>query len=308
MTFTIPEFRRVRARIQPHIRRTPVVPSDIPHLFLKLENLQHTHSFKVRGAFARILELVDAEDRRRVLTVSAGNHGQAVARAASAFKLPCTVVVPETAPKTKIEAIRQYDVDLRLQGTNYDEAEAWTLEMAEDTREYVFVSPYNDESVILGQGTLGFEILEQQPDVATIVVPIGGGGLAAGVATVVKHLKPSVRVIGVQAAASAAIYHSLREGRMIAVPDLPSIADGIAGNIDLRTITFPIIQQRVDEVVVVSEPEIRSALRHLLEQEKLLAEGSAAAALAAVATGKAGTSGPVVAIITGGNIDPASLC
>lgn len=305
---TIAEFRRVRARIQPHIRLTPMVPSDIPNLFLKLENLQHTRSFKVRGAFARILELVDAGDARTVLTVSAGNHGHGIARAASAFKLPCTVVVPATAPKAKIEAIEKYNIDLLLEGANYDEAEAWTLRLAENTNRYAFVSPYNDKSVVLGQGSLAFEILEQLPDVAAVVVPIGGGGLAAGVGAVMKLLRPPVRVIGVQAAASAAIYHSLKAGHMVTVPDLPSIADGIAGNVDLHTMTFPIIQKSVDDVVLVSESEIRLALLHLLEHEKLLVEAAAASAFAAVVAGKIQANGPIVAILTGGNIDLSSLC
>ena len=196
---TLTEFRHVRAGIQPYIRTTPVVPCAIPKLFLKLENLQYTNSFKVRGAFAHLLELVERGDKRTVLTVSAGNHGQAVARAASTFKLPCTVVVPASAPQTKIKAIEQYGVDLRIEGANYDQAEAYALRLAKNAGEYAFVSPYNDRLVVLGQGTLGFEILEQSPGVAAIVVPIGGGGLAAGVAAAVKQLRPSVRVIGVQA-------------------------------------------------------------------------------------------------------------
>ena len=300
---TLSEFRHVRAAIQPYIRITPVVASDSPRLFLKLENLQCTHSFKIRGAFARTLDLVQKKDKRTILTVSAGNHGQAIARAASVFKLPCLVVVPSNAPKTKIEAIRSYGAELRLEGTSYDDAEAWTLSLAKNTADYAFVSPYDDRLVVLGQGSVGFEILEQIPRVAGIVVPIGGGGLAAGVAAVVKQLRPQVRVIGVQAEVSAAIYHSLKAGRMVTVPDRPSIADGIAGNIDLETITFPIIQKYVDDVVLVSEDEIRNAINDLLSREKLLAEGSAAAAYAAVAAGKVQVDGPVVAIISGGNID-----
>lgn len=300
---TLTEFRHVRARIQPHIRTTPIVPCEVPNLFLKLENLQYTHSFKLRGAFAHILGLVEAGDRRTILTVSAGNHGQAVARAASTFKLPCTVVVPAAAPKAKIDAIRSYGVNLRIEGANYDEAEALTLHLAENTKDYAFVSPYNDPLVILGQGTLAFEILEQLPGVGAIIVPIGGGGLAAGVAAAVKQLRPSVRVIGVQAEVSAAVYHSLKAGHLITIPDVPSIADGIQGNIDLHSITFSIIQEYVDDVVLVSEDAIKSAIRHLLYKEKLLVEGSAAAAFAAVVEGKGQTDAPAVAIISGGNID-----
>jgi len=304
---TLREFRHVRSSIQPHIRTTPIVSSELSHLYLKLENLQYTHSFKIRGAFAHILQLVEKGNKHTVLTVSAGNHGQAIARAASVFKIPCMVVVPANAPRNKIEAIRSYGAELRLEGANYDEAEAWTLHLARNTNDYSFVSPYNDRLVVLGQGTLGFEILEQLPKVAAIAVPIGGGGLAAGIASVVKQLRPQVRVIGVQAGASAAIYHSLKAGRMITITDRPSIADGIAGNIDLQTITFPIIQKYVDDVVLVSEDEIKTAIHDLLNREKLLAEGSAAAAFAAVTTGKVHADGPIVAIITGGNIDTPAV-
>lgn len=300
---TLREFRETRSRIQPHVRTTPLVGSEIPNLFLKLENLQYTHSFKVRGAFAHVLNLVSAGDRRKVLTVSAGNHGLGIARAASTFKLPCTVVVPQTSPKAKIEAIRKYGVDLRLVGANYDEAEAWTLELAAKTTDYVFVSPYNDRSVILGQGTLGLEIFEQFPEAAAILIPIGGGGLVGGVGAVLKQLHPSVRIIGVQPEVSAAMYHSLKAGHMVTVPDSPSIADGIAGNIDLHTMTFPLVQQYVDDVVVVSEDEIAAAMGHLLHHEKLVAEGAAAAAVAAVMSNKVPTKVPTVAIITGGNVD-----
>jgi threonine dehydratase len=300
---TLSEFRHIRARIQPYIRTTPIVPSELPNVFLKLENLQFTHSFKLRGAFAHVTALVEAQDPRTILTVSAGNHGQGVARAASAFKLPCIVIVPKSAPKTKVEAIAAYGVELRLEGANYDAAEEYTLRLVQDSGKYAFVSPYNDRAVILGQGTLGFEILEQMPEVGTIVVPIGGGGLAAGVASVVKQLRPSVRVIGVQTEASAAIYHSLRAGKMIMVPDAPSIADGIAGNIDLKAITFPIIQKYLDDVVLVSEAEIRSSLDQILYREKLVVEGSAAAAYAAFQYGKVPASGLAVAIMTGGNVD-----
>jgi threonine dehydratase len=307
---TLSDFRRTRAKIQPYIRTTPIVPSELPNVFLKLESLQYTHSFKVRGAFAHVLELAERGEKRRLLTVSAGNHGQAVARAAAEFKLPCLVVVPGNAPKTKIEAIRSYGVDLRIEGANYDDAEAWTLRKADEAAEYAFISPYNDRRVILGQGTLGFEIIEQLPQVTTILIPIGGGGLAAGVAAVVKQLRPDTRIVGVQAEASAAIYHSLKAGRMVTVADRPSVADGIAGNIDLSTITFPLIQKYVDDVVLVTEEEIKTAIHHLLRREKLLAEGSAAAAYAAAAGGKIagnGSIGPVVALITGGNIDTAHM-
>ena len=297
------EFRSIRARIHPYVRVTPLVESEITGVFLKLETLQHTHSFKLRGAFARVLDLVAAGDKRTLLTVSAGNHGQAIARAASTFGLHCIVVVPGNTPKNKIEAIRNYGVDLRIEGSNYDEAEEWALRLSENTAEYAYVSPYNDPLVVLGQGSLAFEIVEQLPEVATIVVPVGGGGLAAGVGTAIKQLRPSIRVVGVQAAASAAIYESLRVGRMVKVPDRPSIADGIAGNIDLQTITFPLIQKSLDSIALVSEDEIMSAMKRLMAREKLVTEGAAAAAYAAALYEKVEMKAPCVVVLTGGNVD-----
>ncbi len=282
---------------------TPSVPCDIPWLRLKLENLQYTHAFKIRGAFARVMELIDAGDTRTILTVSAGNHGQAVALAASTFNRRCVVVVPQSTPVAKIEAIRGYKVDLQVRGRNYDEAEAIALEMLRDQKTYAFISPYNDYHVVLGQGSLAFEILEQVPSVDTIVVSVGGGGMLAGVAAAAKQLRPGIRVVGVQAEVSAAMYESLRAGRMVTVPDRPSIADGIQGNIDLTTITFPIVQQYADEIVLVSEEAIRKAMHHLLYKEKLLTEGSAAAVFAAAAEGKIKDSNSTVGVISGGNVD-----
>jgi threonine dehydratase len=300
---TLSEFRHTRARIQPYIRRTPTVSCEIERLWLKLENLQYTHSFKIRGAFARILKLIESGDRRHILAVSAGNHGQAVARAASTFNRPCTVIVPESAPKAKTDAIRSYGVDLQIRGANYDEAETIALGMAKESDRFAFVSPYNDYDVVLGQGSLAFEILEQVPDVATIIAGVGGGGLLAGIGALIKQLRPNIQVVGVQAEVSAAMYESLRARHMVTVPDRPSIADGIQGNIDLQTITFPIIQKYVDEIVLVSEDGILRAMQHLLYKEKLLTEGSAAAVLAAVAEGKVRGVGPMVGIISGGNVD-----
>jgi threonine dehydratase len=297
------DFRRTHERILPYIRRTPVVETDWPGLFLKLENLQHTHSFKIRGAFSRMLKLVEENDRRTVLTVSAGNHGQAVARAASVLGLSCTVVVPETAPRAKVEAIERYGIDLKVEGENYDEAEKLALRLAGDRERYVFVSPYNDPFVILGQGTLALEMVAQQPDLQTVLVPIGGGGLAAGIARAMKQLRPSVRIVGVQAEASAAIYHSLKAGRQITIPDRPSLADGIQGNVEDGSITFELIRDFVDEVVTVTEDAIRESLLDLLHQEKILAEGAAAVTVAAFRAGLGSMTEPTVAVISGGNLD-----
>jgi threonine dehydratase len=300
---TLADFRRTRARIQPYIRATPTVQCEIEGVWLKLENLQHTHSFKLRGAFARVADLVDRCDNRTILAVSAGNHGLAVARAASTFRRACVVIVPESAPRAKISAIESYGVDLRVRGRNYDEAEALALDMARDKAAYAFVSPYNDYHVVLGQGSLAFEIIEQAPFADTILVSVGGGGLLAGVAAAAKQMRKDIRVIGVQAEASAAMYESLRAGHMVTIPDRPSIADGIQGNIDLATITFPIVQQYADEIVVVSEDAIRNAMNHLLYKEKLVTEGSGAATFAAVADGRVERGNATVCVISGGNVD-----
>ena len=277
--------------------------TDWTDLHLKLENLQYTHSFKIRGAFSRMLELQRAGDQRAVLTVSAGNHGQAVARAASVLGRSCTVVVPRAAPKAKVDAIRRYGIELVIEGSNYDEAEAHTLRLAEEGNRWVFVSPYNDRDVILGQGTLALELIEQQPDLTHVLVPIGGGGLAAGVGAAMKRLRPSVRIIGVQADASAAIYHSRKEGKLVTIPDRGTLADGIQGNVEAGSMTFDLIRDYVDDVVTVTEDEIREAIRVLLFQEKVLAEGAAAVTVAAFRAGKVAGPGPMVAIISGGNLD-----
>ena len=297
------DFRRTRETIRPYIFRTPVVQTDWPRLYLKLENLQRTHSFKIRGAFSRILHLAKTGDKRRILTVSAGNFGQAVAYAASVLNVSCTVVVPESAPKTKIEAISRYPAELLIKGRNFDEAEVQTLKMSEDADKWVFLSPYNDRDVILGYGTLALELIEEQMDINEVLVPIGGGGLAAGVAAAMKQLKPTVRVVGVQAEASAAIYESLKVGKLIKIPDRPSLADGIQGNVEPGSITFDIIKQNIDDVVTVSEEEIIQSIRALLLQEKILAEGAAAVGVAAFCTLKTSKQGSTVAILSGGNID-----
>ncbi len=300
--FKLSDFRRTRARIQPYIRPTPVVESETDGLLLKLENLQHTHSFKVRGAFSRMLELAEAGDSRTVLTVSAGNHGQAVARAASLLGLDCTIVVPEAAPKTKIEAIRSYGVDLRVEGVNYDAAEQHGLRLAGDSAKYVWVSAYNDPAVILGQGTIALELIEQVPDITCVLIPVGGGGLAAGIGAAMKQLRPQVRIVGVQAEASAAIYHSLAAGRLVEIPDRPTIADGIQGNVEPGSITFELIREFVDEVVTVPEDAIGEAIRTLLRREKILVEGAAAVTFAAYRAGH-GQDGPTAGVISGGNVD-----
>ncbi len=305
--FKLSDFRRTREHIRPYVRQTPVVGTQWPDLYLKLENMQYTHSFKIRGAVSRVLNLVADGDLRTVLAVSAGNHGVAVARATTALGRSCKVVVPREAPRTKIDAILRYGIDLTLEGANYDEAEKYTLDLAQDRERYVFVSPYNDRDVILGQGTIALELIEELPELTHVIVPVGGGGIAAGIASAMKQFRPDVRIVGVQTEVSAAIYHSLKAGHIVTIPDRPTMADGIHGNLEAGSITFDLIRDYVDEVITVSENEILDALRILLYEEKTLAEGASAAAVAAFRSGKIVGTGPMVALITGGNIDPEEI-
>jgi len=299
---------RARRALEPLIRRTPIeycrwlsklVEADV---YLKLENLQLTGSFKIRGALNRLLQLTEEERRRGILTVSAGNHGRAVAYGAQLLGLDATVVVPKTAAQTKVEALRQYNVKLLQLGDNYDEAER-QARLLEKEGGKTFISPYNDPGVIGGQGTIGLEMLEALPALDTILVAIGGGGLMAGVALAAKMIKPQLRLVGVEPQNSPSMLRSLQTGSIVQIEEDETIADGLAGNIEPGAITFPIIRELVDEIVLVSEEEIGRAVVALLEKDHLVVEGAGAAAVAALISGKVKTSGATVgAVVSGGNI------
>ncbi|MFI1969066.1 threonine ammonia-lyase [Streptomyces cinnamoneus] len=269
---------------------------------LKCENLQRTGSFKVRGAYVRIAGLTEAERAAGVAAASAGNHAQGVALAASLLGVRSTVFMPEGAPLPKVAATREYGAEVRLHGEVVDE----TLRAAKDWAERtgaVFIHPFDHPDIIAGQGTVGLEILEQCPEVRTIVVGIGGGGLAAGIAVAVKALRPDVRIVGVQAAGAAAYPPSLRAGHPVSIPAPATMADGIKVGRP-GDVPFRIIGDLVDEVRTVSEDELSSALLLCLERAKLVVEPAGASPVAALLAAPGSFEGPVVAVLSGGNVDP----
>jgi threonine dehydratase len=271
-------------------------------VYLKAECLQHAGSFKVRGATNRLAALSAEERQRGVIAASVGNHAQGVAVAARAVGTPATVVMPEHAALAKVEATRGYGARVILHGAGLGEAVAKAKELAE--REgLLFVPGFDDELVIAGQGTLGLEIAEECPEAALAIVPVGGGGLIAGVALALKTLLPDIRVVGVQAAAAPAVARSLAAGQIVEVKPQPTLADGVAVPAPGK-LTLPLIQRYVDEIVTVDEETIAQAVALLLERCKLVAEGAGALGVAALLSGAIRTEGrKTVVVISGGNID-----
>jgi threonine dehydratase len=265
---------------------------------LKLENVQRSGSFKIRGAFNALARL---ERGSEVVTASAGNHGRAVALAAETLGLQATVFAPTDAPKAKLAAIERHGANLHRVAT-YDEAEEAARAFAHD-RGRPFISPYNHPDVIAAAGTIALEIFDVAPDIAAIVVPVGGGGLIAGTAIAAKAIAPGIRIIGVEAEASTAFTTSLRNGRITVIEPRPTLADGLAGNLEPNSITFEIVQRLVDDVVTVSEEELAAGMRGLAGEEHLIAEGAGAAAVAAISAGKVRVDGKTVAVVSGANID-----
>ncbi|MCW2723389.1 MAG: threonine dehydratase [Frankiales bacterium] len=308
---TLDDIQAARRLLDGVARTTPVEPSRSLServggpVLLKCENLQQTGSFKIRGAYVRIARLTEAERAGGVAAASAGNHAQGVALAARLLGCRATVFMPESAPLPKIAATKAYGAEVHLHGSTVDEAlEAATAWAAE--RGAVLIHPFNHPDVIAGQGTVGLEILEQVPDVKTIVVGTGGGGLVSGIAVAVKALRPDVQVVGVQAAGAAAFPDSLRAGRPVALGAMATIADGIAVGCP-GDVTFRHVRELVDSIVTVDEDALSRALLYSLERAKLVVEPAGAAAVAALMEDPGSFAGPVVAVISGGNIDPVLL-
>lgn len=308
---TLDEIEDARSRLEGVAVRTPLdrsrALSDIAGgpVFIKCENLQRTGSFKIRGAFNRISRLDEGERERGVIAASAGNHAQGVALAAALSGASSTVFMPQSASLPKVQATERYGAKVVLTGKDFGAAYEAAMRSADQTGA-VFVHPYDHPHVIAGQGTIGCEIHEQMPEVATIVVPVGGGGLISGIAAAAKTLQPGVRVVGVQAAGAAAFPPSLEAGHPVTLEHLATIADGIAANTP-GEITFAHVSDLVDEVVTVTEEAISEALLVTLERMKLVVEASAAAAVAAVSQGLGHLEPPVVVVLSGGNIDPLLL-
>ncbi len=299
-------------RLKKRVRRTELIPSHyfteklgFP-LFFKCENLQRTGSFKIRGA----LNFMTSQSREAlaqgVITASAGNHAQVVAFSADLLGVNAVVYMPESTPQQKVQSTRDYGAEVVLTGRNFDEAYA-AARAAEKERGALFVHPFDDPLVMAGQGTIGLEILHELHDVANVLVPIGGGGLIAGIATAIKETHPRVRIIGVEAKAAPSMHYSLLQGKIMDVPLMVSLADGIAVK-RAGAKTFPVVQALVDEVVLVEEEDIARAIVLLLEKTKLLVEGAGAVTLAALISGAVPKlSGKTVSLLSGGNIDVKTI-
>ncbi len=292
------------------IRETPVVKapgiSTNCELYLKPENLQNTGSFKLRGSGYKIAMLSEEEKNRGVIACSAGNHAQGVALAASKCGISSLICLPDSAPISKVEATKAYGAQVCLVPGCYDDAYQKALELKEE-KGYTFVHPFDDENVIAGQGTIGLEIVQDLDDLDAVIVPIGGGGLLSGIAYAIKTIRPNVKVYGVQAAGAPSMYNSIKNGKIECLDSVSTIADGIAVK-QPGVNTFELIQKYVDDIAVVSEDEISSAILALIEKQKMIAEGAGATAVAAAMFNKFPVEGKkVVCVVSGGNIDVTIL-
>ncbi|GAQ25257.1 MULTISPECIES: threonine ammonia-lyase [Tepidanaerobacter] len=271
-------------------------------IYLKMENLQKTGSFKIRGAFNKIAHLPKKYKKKGVIAASAGNHAQGVAMAAKAYGIKATIVMPKHAPLSKIAATRGYGAEVILHGHLYDEAYEKAREIQEETGA-VFIHPFDDPEVIAGQGTIGIEILEDLPDTDIIIVPVGGGGLISGIAVATKSIKPDIKIIGVQSKNMPSMAESIFKDRITTVDGMPTIADGIAVKTPGK-ITFEIVKRYVDNIVTVDEDEIANAILLLMERAKVIAEGAGAASVAALLNRMGQLKDKkIVALLSGGNID-----
>ncbi|MBQ9780944.1 MAG: threonine ammonia-lyase [Clostridia bacterium] len=271
-------------------------------LYLKTENLQVTGSFKLRGAYYKISQLSDAQKKAGIIACSAGNHAQGVALAATRMGIKSTVCMPDGAPISKVEATKALGADVCLVPGAYDDAYEEACRLVKETGA-TFIHPFDDDEVIAGQGTIGLEILDQLSDVEAVIVPIGGGGLIAGVAYAIKHLRPDVKVYGVQAEQAPGMYKSFKEGEIASLDRVSTFADGIAVKHPGEN-TYNIIKEYVDDIVTVSEDEIATAILALIEKQKLISEGAGAVSVAAAMFGKLPIQGKkTVCVVSGGNID-----
>lgn len=312
------DILRARRRIGDAVSRTPLLAS-LPlakaaraaEVRLKLENLQPTSSFKVRGAESAVAAIAQADSQARLITASSGNHGIAVARAAARHGLRVTILVGGSVSPAKLERLRELETDrctVEIFGRDTDDTEP-EARRRQDLGAGTYVAPYNDPNVVAGQGTIGVEILEDWPEVDTIVVPIGGGGLISGIGLWVRTISPSIRIVGVQPVNSPPMHDYLATGRARQVPIGPTLADGVAGNIERGSITYRLAKRYVSEVVLVDERAIAGAMRWAWEGPHQRLEGSAALGIAALRTGKLGSLADrrVAVILSGGNVDPSSF-
>jgi threonine dehydratase len=304
---TLRDVYRARRRIAPLVRRTPLVRSASltahvgASVYLKLENLQETGSFKIRGAANKLLSLTAEQKARGVITVSSGNHGRAVAYVARQLGIAAVVCVSERVPGHKVEAIQRFGAEVVVCGRSYDEAEARSLRLQQE-RGSARVHPFDDPLVIAGQGTIGLELLEDLPEVDTVVVPLSGGGLISGIALALKSAHPAIRVIGVSMDRAPVMFYSLRAGAPIEMEERETIADALAGGIGLdNRYTFRMVQEYVDETVLVSEEEIAGAMAYALARDNLVVEGGGAVGVAALLHRRVREVGRHVAVVISGS-------
>jgi threonine dehydratase len=302
---------RARHRLGTRLPKTPLLPSSWlssitdGHVYLKIESANLTSSFKIRGALNAALKLSEGIDSETptMVTASAGNHGRGLALAAEQLGLSLVVFTPKSAPEAKKNAIRRHGAVLHADCEDYDAAERQARELAA-AEGGIYVSPYNNVDVIAGAGTIALELVDTLPEFDVVVVPLGGGGLASGLGLTLNAVAPRATVVGVEAEASTPFTLSLEAGRITEITPRPSIADGLVGNLEPESITFPMVTQFVDYVVTVTEEEIARAMKGLATEERLIVEGAGAAATAAVMAGKASAPGQrVISIVSGGNVD-----
>jgi threonine dehydratase len=302
------DIRQARRLLHGIIRNTPFEKSEVlsartnMEIYLKAECLQRTGSFKLRGAYYKIASLGAQEKTTGIVTSSAGNHAQGVAFAATRFGIPTRIYVPASIPRNKLEAIQRYHVEVVIEGTRYDEAHAAALADAKNSGR-MFIPSFEDLMIMAGHGTLGLEMLEEIPGLDAVIVPVGGGGLIAGVATAAKTIHPGIQIIGCQSSASCAMARSLEEDRpFLTFPSKETIAEGLEGGIS--EITFELGRRLIDRMVLVEESEIRSAIRFLLEHHRLVVEGSGAVGVAALLQNRWSDPGRKVGVVlSGGNLD-----
>jgi threonine dehydratase len=278
------------------------------HVWMKLENLQITGSFKLRGAANKMLALSSSQKERGVVTCSSGNHGRAVAYVADLLNIPATVCVPKWVDPIKLRAIRRHRAETILHGRTYDEAEELSYQIEAD-RHLAYIHPFDDSQIIAGQGTVGLELLEQVRMLDTVVVPLSGGGLISGIAVALKREEPSTRVVAVSAANARVMHESLEAGHPIAFPEEETIASALSGGIDLKNrYTFELVRDLVDEYLVVSEAEIRRAMAFAATEHRLVVEGGGAVGIAALLSGRFSGIGEITAVVvSGGNIEAGLL-
>ncbi|MDX9865854.1 MAG: hydroxyectoine utilization dehydratase EutB [Anaerolineaceae bacterium] len=304
---TLGDVYLARQRIQTLVRRTPL--ADAPALsqklgaqvMLKLENLQGTGAFKMRGATNKLLSLSEEERARGVVTCSSGNHGRALSYVTQKLGVHAVICLPEPVPENKREAIRRLGAEVIIAGNNADEAMAYADKLAEE-RQLTMVSAFDDPYVITGQGTIGLELLEDFPQIDTAIIPLSGGSLLSGISLALKSAKPDLCIIGVSMERGPAMVRSLEAGKVVEIVEEPTIADGLAGGLgEHNHYTFPLVQKYIDETVLVSEEEIADAMAFALDEHRLVVEGAGAVGMAAILSGKVKQNGQHVAVVISGS-------